>query len=459
MNSVVTSHRSSSAHSRDAQSVRGAAIAVMGLLLALLTSGLVSATPASAATKVEFWHTFGDAKRSGWIADRAADYNKLHPDTEVVPVFKGDSNQVLQATILSARQGNPPALVQVEGVSSQLAADSGVFKPVGDVSKVSFSDYLDPVISYYTINGKVNSIPFNSSSPVLYFNKTLMAKAGLDPTKPPSTFAEIFATCATFDAAKTGVKCVALTPFSWLFEQWMSEQNVAMVNNNNGRKGRATASNIDSPAGRRVFSFYQNLNKRGYLTNTGKLADTVGTNAIFTGQKAMMTINSTAGLGNILDASKQSGFELGVGPLPLPDAKSHNGVVIGGASLWVAKDVSQSDAELAVDFGQFLTNTENMVSWHKLTGYYPVRKSSVDNLEKEGWFVSNPLQVVAFKQLLSTTPNVANAGALNGANIEVRGFIEQGMQKVLDGQNVASVAKTAAAQAKKAMAEYNKNFG
>ena len=133
--------------------------------------------------------------------------------------------------------------------------------------------------------------------------------------------------------------------------------------------------------------------------------------------------------------------------------------MIGGASLWVAKDVSQSDAELAVDFGQFLTNTENMVSWHKLTGYYPVRKSSVDNLEKEGWFVSNPLQVVAFKQLLSTTPNVANAGALNGANIEVRGFIEQGMQKVLDGQNVASVAKTAAAQAKKAMAEYNKNFG
>ena len=107
MNSVVTAQRSSSAFGRDAPSVRGAAIAIMGLLLALLTSGLVSAMPASAATKVEFWHTFGDAKRSGWIADRAADYNKLHPDTEVVPVFKGDSNQVLQATILSARHSQP----------------------------------------------------------------------------------------------------------------------------------------------------------------------------------------------------------------------------------------------------------------------------------------------------------------------------------------------------------------
>jgi sn-glycerol 3-phosphate transport system substrate-binding protein len=438
---------------------RRTAVAMLAVMTLPLVGGVVVAgTPATAATKVEFWHTFGDAKRSGWIADRAADYNKAHPESEVVAVFKGDSNQVLQSTILSGRQGKPPALVQVEGVSSQLAVDSGVFKPVGDVSKVSFSDYLDPIISYYTINGKVNSIPFNSSSPVLYFNKSLMAKAGLDPAKPPTTFDEIFTTCATFTAAKTGARCLALTPYSWLFEQWMSEQNASLVNNDNGRKARATSNNINSAAGRQVLSFYQELNKRGYLTNTGKLADTVGTNAIFTGQKAMMTINSTAGLGNISDGAKQSGFDLGVGTFPVPTAKAKNGVVIGGASLWVSKGVSDDEATVGVDFAEFLTNTENMVSWHKLTGYYPVRKSSVDALQKEGWFDSNPLQVVAFKQLLDTKPNVANAGALNGANIEVRNVIEQSMQKVLDGQSVATVAKTASIQADKVIADYNKNF-
>ncbi|THF69616.1 ABC transporter substrate-binding protein [Deinococcus sp. Arct2-2] len=407
---------------------------------------------------MEFWHTFGDAKRSDWIQARAEDYTTAHPGVKVVSVFKGDSNQTLQSTILGARQGQVPALVQVEGVSTQLALDSGVFQPVSAIRNVDFSDYLQPVINYYTVAGKVNSVPFNSSSPVLYFNKDLMKKVGLDPKTPPTTFGGILKTCAKFDAAKLGIKCVALTPYSWLFEQWMSEQNTALVNNGNGRSGRATETNINSVAGRKVFQFYKDLNDKGYLTNTGKLADTVGTNAIFTGQKALMTINSTAGLGNILDGAKQSGFQLGVGVLPIPDGSKRNGVQIGGASLWVAKGVSKPTAEAALDFALFMTNTKNMADWHKLTGYYPVRNSSVKLLRSQGWFNASPLQIVAFNQLLKTVPNVANAGALSGATIETRSAIEQGIQKVLSGQSVASVAATAAQQADAAIAEYNKNF-
>jgi sn-glycerol 3-phosphate transport system substrate-binding protein len=409
-------------------------------------------------TTLEFWHTFGDAKRSGWIQARADEYNKANPDSKIVPVFKGDSNETLQGTVLAARQGKAPALVQVEGVSSQLALDSGVFQPISSVKDVDLSDYIKPVLSYYTINGKVNSIPFNSSSPVLYFNKELMLKAGLDPKRPPVTFAGVLEQCAKFDAAKLGVKCVALTPFSWLFEQWMSQQNVQLLNNNNGRQGRATSSNIDSPEGRKVFAFYKDLNDKGFLTNTGKLADTVGTNAIFSNQKAMMTINSTAGLGNLLEASKQAGFQMGVGILPIPDGSKRNGVVIGGASLWVTKSIPKAQAEAALDFALFMTNTANMASWHKVTGYYPVRTSSVNLLRKEGWFAGNPLQVVAFRQLLKTVPNIANAGALSGAIIPMRAVIEQSMQKVLSGQEVTSVAITANEQVNAVLVEYNKNF-
>jgi sn-glycerol 3-phosphate transport system substrate-binding protein len=407
---------------------------------------------------VEFWHTFGDAKRADWIQARADEYNKAHPGTKVVPVYKGISDETLQSTILAARQGKAPALVQVDGTSSQLALDSGIFQPVSAIKNVDFGDYIEPVVSYYTIGGKVNSVPFNSSSPVLYFNKDLMTKAGLDPKNPPTTFSAVLSTCARFDAAKLGVKCMALTPYSWLFEQWMSEQNAQLLNNSNGRQDRATASNIDSAAGRKVFGFYKELNDKGYLTNTGKLADTVGTNAIFGNQKALMTINSTAGLGNLLDAAKQSGFQMGVGVLPIPNGSVRNGVVIGGASLWIAKSIAKPEAETALDFALFMTNTENMASWHKLTGYYPVRTSSVNLLRKQGWFLSNPLQVVAFNQLLNTKPNVANAGALTGANIQMRALIEQNIQKVLSGQGVNEVAKTANEQVNAALVEYNKNF-
>ena len=409
------------------------------------------------SVNVEFWHTFGDELRFNWIQDRADAYNEAHPDVKVVTVYKGISDETLQATVLAARQGQAPALVQVDGTSSQLALDSGIFQPVDDITNVDFSDYIKPVISYYTVAGKVNSIPFNSSSPVLYFNKDLMTQAGLDPAKPPTTFSEVMDTCAKFDAANLDVKCVALTPYSWLFEEWMSEQNAQLLNNGNGREDRATASNVDSEAGRNIFQFYKDLQDKGYLTNTGKLSDTVGTNAIFSDQKALMTINSTAGLGNLLGAAQENGFEMGVGVFPIPDGP-RNGVSIGGASIWVAGGISQPEAEAALDFALFLTNTENMASWHRVTGYYPVRQSSVALLRKQGWFEGNPLQVVAFNQLLETKPDIANAGPLTGANIQMRTVIEQNIQKVLSGQDVAAVAKTANEQVDQALTEYNQNF-
>ena len=425
----------------------------------LITLSLLALTSVAAAqTTVEFWHSFGDAKRGDWIAARADEYNRAHPGVKVVPSFKGSYNDSLQATILAARQGKAPDLVQIFEVGSQLALDSGVFQPVSGVKSVDFGDYIRPVVNYYTIGGKVNSLPFNSSSPVLYFNKDMMVKAGLDPKIPPTTFSGILNACAKFDAAKLGMKCMALSPYSWLFEQWMSEQNALLLNNGNGRQGRATAANIDSAAGRKIFQFYKDLQDKGYLTNTGKLADTNGTDAIFSSQKALFTIDSTAGVGNLLDAAKQSGFSMGVGVLPIPDGSRRNGVVIGGASLWVSKTAPRAQAEAALDFALYMTNTANMASWHKLTGYYPVRTSSVDLLRKQGWFSSSPLQIVAFNQLLNTVPNIANAGPLSGATIQTRTIIEQGIQKVLSGQSVDSALSGASDQVNAALSEYNKNF-
>jgi sn-glycerol 3-phosphate transport system substrate-binding protein len=425
----------------------------------LITLCLLTLTSVAAAqTTVEFWHSFGDAKRSDWIKARADEFNKSHPGVTVVPSYKGAYNDSLQATILAARQNKAPALVQIFEVGSQLALDSGVFQPVSGIKNVDFSDYIKPVVNYYTIQGKVNSLPFNSSSPVLYFNKDLMLKAGLNPKIPPTTFSAVLKACAKVEAAKLGIKCMALTPYGWFFEQWMSEQNVALLNSGNGRDGRATAANIDTAAGRSIFQFYKDLGDRGYLTNTGKLADTNGTNAIFGGQKAVFTINSTADLGNQLDAAKQSGFALGVGVLPIVDGTKRNGVVIGGASLWIAKNVSKPVAEGALDFALYMTNTANMASWHKLTGYYPVRTSSVTLLRKQGWFSSSPLQITAFNQLLSTTPNAASAGGLNGTAIQTRTIIEQGLQKVTSGQSVASVAASTDAEVTAALVDYNKNF-
>lgn len=138
-------------------------------------------TASAQPVTLEFWHTFGDELRFDWIEARADAYNEANPGVEVVTVYKGVSDETLQAAVLAARQGNAPALVQVDGVSSQVALDSGIFQPVSDIGEVDFSDYIEPVISYYTVGGSVNSVPFNSSSPVLYFNRDLMTEPGSTP--------------------------------------------------------------------------------------------------------------------------------------------------------------------------------------------------------------------------------------------------------------------------------------
>ncbi|ADV65739.1 ABC transporter substrate-binding protein [Deinococcus maricopensis] len=413
---------------------------------------------AAAQTTVEFWHSFGDAKRSGWIQARADEYNKAHPGVRVVPSYKGSYNDSLQATILAARQGKAPALVQIFEVGSQLALDSGAFQPISSVKNVDFGDYIKPVLNYYTIGGKVNSLPFNSSSPVLYYNQDLMRKAGLNPKTPPTTFGALLKACQKIQAAKLDASCFGMSLNGWFVEQWMAQQGAVLLNNGNGRQGRATTTNLDSAAARNIFTFFKTLQTNKYYTYTGKLEDWDGSDAIFTNQKAVFHITSTADIGNIRDAARKSGFTMGVGVLPIPDGAKRNGVVIGGASLWISKGISKPQAEGALDFALYMTNTRNMADWHKLTGYYPVRQSSIDTLRKQGWFTQTPLQTVAFNQLTKTVTNAATAGGLNGAAIQTRKIIEEGLQKVLGGQSVDAALQDTKARADAALAEYNANF-
>ena len=428
------------------------------ILLTLALVGTAILQTATAQTTVEFWHTFGDVPRGGWIQDRADAFNEANPDLNVVPAFKGNDSDLISATILAARQGNPPALSQIFEGGSQLALDSGVFQPAAGVKDVDFSDYIAPVINFYTIGGQVNSLPFNSSSPVLYFNKDLMQEAGLNPDEPPATFAALLDDCEKIQAANIGATCFGMSLNGWFVENWMAEQGATFLNNDNGRSGRATETNLDSEAANNIFSFFKTLQDNGYFSYTGKLEDFDGSDAIFTNQKVVYHITSTSKIGNNSAAAESAGFDMGVAKLPVPAKGERNGVVLGGASLWIAKDISQEKAEGALDFALFMTNTENMASWHKLTGYYPVRQSSIELLREQGWFGQEPLQLVAFDQQTNTVPSPATAGALTGAGPEVRKIVEEGLQKVLNGTPVDAALEEAKTRADAALAEYNANF-
>ena len=414
-------------------------------------------TATDAPTEIQFWHAFSDAPRSGWIEDRAAEWSEMNPEFNVVTERKGSYRETLQAATLAARQGEAPHLVQLFEVGSQIAVDSGIFKPVGEVGGIPADDYIEPVLNYYTIDGQIYSIPFNSSSPILYYNKDKMEEAGLDPENPPETYGEVIDMLEQArDAGVEGAK-IGFNLHSWFFEQWMAEQGALLVNNDNGRADRATEVNLTSDAVYNIVNWIDELNRNDMYTYTGRLEDWSGSDAIFQEGQAMFHVTSTADLGNIGSAVEGS-FELGTGLLPIADGARRNGVVIGGASVWLLDGHPTRELEAARDFVLFMTNTENMVTWHKLTGYYPVRNSSVDQLEDEGWFEEDPNAFTAFDQLLNTIPNSATAGALMGSFLDTRTIIEEAIQKILQGTDVETAMEQAKVLADDRLREYNANF-
>ena len=428
------------------------------LLLAALSIGI-----GSAQTTIEFWYAFSDAPRSGWINDRIDEFNvtlaEQGLDYRVAGERKGSYRETLQAAVLAARQGQPPHLVQLFEVGSQLAVDSGIFEPIGNLGGLDASLYIEPVINYYTIDGAVNSLPFNSSSPILYANVQLMEQAGLDPDALPGTFGEVLDACEAIRASSVTASCITFPLHSWFFEQWIAQQGAMLVNNGNGRDARATEVLLDSEAALRVGQFMADLAVHRDYAYTGTLEDWGGSEAIFGNQEAVFFITSTADAANITQSAADNGFDVHTGLLPIPDGVERNGVVIGGASVWLTKDNPREELEVARDFVLYMTNAENMVSWHKVTGYYPVVDASVVLLEEEGWFEAEPNFAVAFKQLLETIPNQATAGALLGSFLETRTIIGEALQRIYSsGGDVEATMRQAKAEADARLAEYNANF-
>ena len=168
-------------------------------LLAACSAAILAAAPliAQAQTEIQFWHSM-----SGALGDRVNDlatrFNAGQKDYKVVPVFKGTYDEAMAAAIAAFRAGNAPHVLQVfeVGTATMMAARKAV-KPVYQVmqdagEKWDPKAYIPAVTGYYTDpQGNMLSFPFNSSTPVFYYNRDAFKKAGLDPNKAPLSWEDV----------------------------------------------------------------------------------------------------------------------------------------------------------------------------------------------------------------------------------------------------------------------------
>jgi sn-glycerol 3-phosphate transport system substrate-binding protein len=210
----------------------------------------------------------------------------------------------------------------------------------------------------------------------------------------------------------------------------------------------------------RVLEWWKEMVDRGYYVYTGVTQDYTGEAAAFITQRFAMHLNSTAGLANFIRFSTVLGYELGVAPLIIPDENARAGVATGGGAIWLTAEHPQAELEAARDFMFFLTSSENIAIWHQVTGYIPNRTSSLQLLEQEGWFEQNPFYRIAVDQMLNTTPTPATAGAVLGTATEMRQFVEEAVQSVIDqGEDPAAALEAAKQRADEALQAYNEVMG
>ena len=340
------------------------------VVLAMLVMAVVPAF-AQDSGKVEMWIAFTDS-RLDWTKQKAADFHALFPDLPEIDVVGIPNYETLFTNAATAAEQNAlPAIFQYFEVASQNGLDSGYFKSIADAVgdrtdlhgvPVSLDDFIGPVAAYYTINGKFNSMPWNTSSAIMFSNVNLLKAAGIDT--PPTTWAEVEADCALIMAGASAPKyCFSWPNHGWFFEQWVAQQNGLFANNDNGRSDRATELVFNNDAGVATLTWLKDMHDKGYLYYSGAQGgdswDTVS--QAFGSQEIAMAIESSSDTTQYINIGTQNGTDVVVSRQPYnQDAPGGwTGNLIGGASLWLTKDLPADIEDAALTWLFWLTNTEN----------------------------------------------------------------------------------------------------
>ena len=414
------------------------------LVIALLAVLALSSFAFAEKTQITWWHAMSGSRLD--VVNAIVDqFNATHPDIELTAMFTGSYAETLTKFIASYKTGTAPNLVQVYEVGTQTMLGSQAIIPVYQVPGMvgetwDWAKYIIPIRNYYSKDGNLWSMPFNSSTAMLYYNKDLFAKAGLDPNKPPTTWKEVEEYGQKLrDSGVTNVLSFGWP--GWIFEQMFTTHNQLFANNDNGRSGLATEMLFNGDFGNMVLDTWTRLAKEGIFLYGGP--EYSANTAFKSGQLAML-LQSTSSLAGI---EKGSEFAVGTSFLPRFEGYPMGDSVIGGGSLWVRKGQSTKELKAVWEFLKYLGNTDVAIQWHKGTGYFPTVNSAVKALLDEGWFSKDQNFLTSFLQILSgrrDTPAVK--GVRLGPFVEIREIERAAIEKAVSGVMTPKEALDEAAQ-------------
>ncbi|GJD60087.1 sn-glycerol-3-phosphate ABC transporter substrate-binding protein UgpB [Methylobacterium frigidaeris] len=419
--------------------------------LGLATTAL-AATPALAVTELQWWHAMTGANNDA--VNRLADeFNAAQSDYKVVPTYKGNYGETLNAGIAAFRAGTAPHIMQVfeVGTATMMSA-KGAIKPVYQLMKDAGEPfdpnaYLPAITGYYsTTKGEMLSFPFNSSSMVMWANLDALKSIGL--SEPPKTWPDLFAAAKKLTQNGFPNCGFSTTWVTWLnIEQLSAWHNLPVATKANGMDGLDTTLEINGPLQVKHIGNLAEAQKDKTFDYSGRYDSGFGR---FTAGECPIMFGSSGSYGNVRSAAK---FAWASAPMPyypdVPGAPQNS--IIGGASLWVMGGKKPDEYKGVAKFFSFLSDTDRQAKLHQTTGYMPITKAAYEKSKADGFYAKNPALEVPIKELTNKPPTENSRGLRLGNLPQMRDLWAEEIEATLAGKKTAKQALDEAATRGNAM--------
>jgi sn-glycerol 3-phosphate transport system substrate-binding protein len=306
------------------------------------------------------------------IEAMVSDFHAANPNIKVTPVFGGNYTETMTKVQAAMQGGTPPEVAVLLATDIFTLTDMKAIVPLDEYiaadkdGKAYIDDFLPAFMANSKLDGKLWSIPFQRSTPILYYNKEAFQEAGLDPEKPPRTWDELvtYGQRLTRDG-RWGVEIPSDGNPSWIFSAFFIQNGKNVVNE------AGTEVSFNAPEVVEALAFIQSLAKTHKIMPPGVIKWSDVPNDFVTG-KAAMIYHTTGSIGNI--KAKMDPAKIGVAFLP---AGKRYGAPTGGGNLYIFKTTKEKQ-EAAWKFVRFLTEPERVAQWSVDTGYIPTRKAAAE---------------------------------------------------------------------------------
>ncbi|MBY0338562.1 MAG: sn-glycerol-3-phosphate ABC transporter substrate-binding protein UgpB [Acetobacteraceae bacterium] len=422
---------------------------------ALAASVAPIAAPALAQggpVEVQFWHGLPQPL-GGQLEAIVQAFNESQQRFRVVPSFRGSYPETMVAAIAAFRAGTAPHIVQMfeVGTGTMMAAGRAI-KPLHELLsetgvQINFDDYLPAVRGYYSLaDGRMMGMPFNSSTAIMFYNKDMFRRAGLNPDQGPRTWAEVRQFAQRIRAAGIEVPSTTAWPTWTQVEQFSALHNTPLATLDNGFGGLNAELRVNNPLMVRHINTLMEMGREGTFRWGGR--DAAG-DAIFASGQAAMTFASS-GARSRFERELPGGVQnLGAAMLPFYD--DVNGAplnsIIGGAAFWAMNRgpnaTRSADENRAIaEFYRFISQPQVAARWHTETGFLPVTRTAFEQVRATGFYTQNPGADIPIQQLLRGGGQMTGntRGIRLGGFVEIRTIMQEEMERALQGQQTAQAA-------------------